>query len=87
MGAALHALATGWPTHPALPSLLEAASAAPAKELRHVAILTRFNRGERSPEVRDALVDFCREGEWPWPWEKDIVAGIGYRLAAVILSS
>jgi hypothetical protein len=48
MGAALHALATGWPTHAALSSLLQAASAAPAKELRHVAILARFNRGEHS---------------------------------------
>ena len=76
MGAALHALATGWPTHAALPSLLQAASAAPAKELRHVAILARFNRGERSPEIRDALVDFCREGEWPWPWEKEIVEAL-----------
>ena len=76
MGAALHALATGWPTHTALPSLLQTASAAPAKELRHVAILARFNRGERSPEIRDALVDFCREGEWPWPWEKEIVGAL-----------
>lgn len=72
MGAALHALATGWPTHTALPSLLQAASAAPAKELRRVAILARFYRGERSDEVRDALVNFCREGEWSWPWDKDI---------------
>lgn len=76
MGAALHALAIGWSTHTALPSLLHAASAAPAKELRRVAILARFNQGERSDEVRDALVDFCREGEWPWPWEKDIVAAL-----------
>ena len=76
MGAALHALATGWPTHTALPSLLQEASAAPAKELRYVAILARFNRGERSPEVRDALVDFCREGEWSWPWDKDIVTAL-----------
>lgn len=76
MGAALHALAKGWPTHTALPSLLQVASAAPAKELRHVAILARFNQGERSHEVRDALVEFCREGEWPWPWDKDIVAGL-----------
>jgi len=76
MGAALHAFATGWPTHTALPSLLQAASAAPAKELRCVAILARFNQGERSDEVRDALVDFCREGEWSWPWDKDIVAAL-----------
>ena len=76
MGAALHALATGWQTHAALPSLLQAASTAPAKELRHVAILARFNRGERSPEIRDGLVDFCREGEWPWPWEKEIVQAL-----------
>jgi len=76
MGAALHALAIGWPTHPALPSLLEAASVAPARNLRHVAILTRFDRGERSSEVRDALVKFCREGEWPWPWEKEIVKAL-----------
>jgi hypothetical protein len=76
MGAALHALATGWPTHAALPSLLQAASAAPAKELRRVAILVRFDRGERSPEIRDALVDFCRDGEWPWPWEKEILGAL-----------
>jgi len=75
MGAALHALATGWPTHTALPSLLEVASAAPAKELRHVAILARFNRGERSHEIRDALVDFCRDGLL-WPWDEDIVAAL-----------
>jgi hypothetical protein len=71
MGAALHAFATGWPTHGALPSLLKAASASPAKELRLVAILARFRLGERSHEVRDALVDFTRE--WLWPWDKDIV--------------
>ena len=41
-----------------------------------MAILARFNRGERSREVRDALVDFCREGEWSWPWDKDIVAAL-----------
>lgn len=76
MGAALHALATGWPTHTALPSLLQAASTSPAKELRQVAILARFNRGERSDQVRDNLVDFCREGEWLWPWDKDIVAAL-----------
>ena len=76
IGAALHALATGWPTHTALLSLLQAASTAPAKELRHVAILARFNQGERSNEVRDALVDFCREGDWSWPWDKDIVAAL-----------
>jgi hypothetical protein len=76
MGAALHALATGWPTHAALSSLLQAASAAPAKELRHVAILARFNRGERSSEIRDALVDFCCDGEWLWPWEKEIVGSL-----------
>ncbi|MBN1840717.1 MAG: hypothetical protein JW883_00335 [Deltaproteobacteria bacterium] len=76
MGAALHALATGWPTHTALPSLLEAASSAPAKALRYVAILTRYKRGESSLEVRDALVDFCREGEWSWPWDKEIVTAL-----------
>jgi hypothetical protein len=76
MGAALHALATGWPTHTALSSLLQAASAAPAKELRHVAILARFNQGERSHEVRDALVDLCREGKWLWSWDKDIVTAL-----------
>jgi hypothetical protein len=76
MGAALHALAIGWPTHTALPSLLQAASAAPAKELRYVAILARFNQGERSNEVRDDLVDFCCEGEWSWPWDKDIVMAL-----------
>jgi hypothetical protein len=76
MGAALHALATGWPTHTTLPSLLQAASTAPAKELRHVAILARFNRGERSTEIRDALVDFCRDREWPWPWEEEIVQSL-----------
>lgn len=76
MGAALHALAMGWPTHPALPSLLEAASSAPANRLRYVAILTRFKRGERSQEVRDALVGFCREGEWLWPWEGEIVGAL-----------
>lgn len=76
MGAALHALATGWPTHTALPSLLQAASTAPATELRHVAILTRFNQGERSLEVRDALVDFCREGRWLWHLDKNIVTAL-----------
>jgi hypothetical protein len=76
MGAALHALATGWPTHTALPSLLQAASSIPAKELRHVAVLARFNQGERSDEVRDALMDFCREGNWSWPWDKDIVEAL-----------
>ena len=76
MAAALHALATGWPTHPALPALLEAVSTAPAQELQRVAILTRFKQGERSPEVRDALVGFCREGQWLWPWEKEIVGAL-----------
>lgn len=76
MGAALHVLATGWPIHTALPSLLQAASTTPAKELRHVAILARFNQGERSDEIRDALLDFCREGNWSWPWDKDIVKAL-----------
>ncbi len=76
MGSALHALATGWPTHTALPSLLQAASAVPAKELRYVAILARFNQGERSDEVRDTLVDFCCEGEWSWPWDKNIMTAL-----------
>jgi hypothetical protein len=76
MAAALHALATGWPMHPALPALLEAASTAPAKELQRVAILTRFKRGERSAQVRDALVGFCREGQFLWPWENEIVGAL-----------
>lgn len=76
MGAALHTLAKGWPTHSALPSLLQAASTTPAKELRHVAVLVLFNQGERSPEIRDALVDFCREGNCSWPWDKDIVEAL-----------
>lgn len=73
---ALHALATGWPLHPDIPSLLDAASVAPAKELRCAAIIARFKQGERTAEIRDALVDFCREGEWPWSWEKDVVAAL-----------
>lgn len=76
MGAALHALATGWPTHAALPSLLQLASAGETKELRYVAILARFNRGERSAEIRDTLVDFCREGGWLWPWENEIIGAL-----------
>lgn len=76
MAAALHALAAGWPTHQALPGLLSAASAAPAKELRQVAFLIRFNRGERTSEVRDALVGFCHEGQWPYPWEKEITDAV-----------
>lgn len=76
MGAALHAFATGCSKHPALSSLLQAASEVPVKELRHVAILARFNQGERSDEIRDALVDCCREGEKLWPWDKDIVMAL-----------
>lgn len=75
MGAALHVLATGWPAHPSLPALLAAATAARAKEVRYVATLTRFNRGERSGEVRDSLVGFC-EGEWPYPWAEEIVGAL-----------
>jgi len=74
LGAALHALATGWPTHTALLSLLQEASVAPVKGIRYVAILARFNRGERSEEVRNALVDFCRE--WLWPWDEDIMGAL-----------
>ena len=78
MAGALHALATGWPTHSALSSILQTASVAPVRELRHVAILARFNHGERSLEIRDALVDFCSEGEWTWswPWDKDILVAL-----------
>ncbi|MCP4337349.1 MAG: NACHT domain-containing protein [Desulfobulbaceae bacterium] len=76
MGAALHALARGWPSHTALSSLLQAASAAPAEELRYVAILARFHQGERSNEIRDALVGFCRDDKWLWPWDKDIVKAL-----------
>lgn len=76
MGAALHALAIGWPTHKALSSLLQAASIAPGNELRYVAILARYNQGERSHEVRDALVGFCSEGMRSWPWDGDIVMAL-----------
>lgn len=76
MAAALHALATGWPTHPALPALLEAASTVPAQELQRVGVLVRFKRGERSAEVRDALASFCREGQFLWPWEEEIVGAL-----------
>ncbi|NTX60376.1 hypothetical protein HUA74_06860 [Myxococcus sp. CA051A] len=76
MAAALHALATGWPTHAALPALVETASKAPARELRCVALLTRFNRGDRSSEVRDGLRDFCLEGQWLWPWEEEAVTAL-----------
>nr|WP_319393779.1 NACHT domain-containing protein [uncultured Desulfobacter sp.] len=76
MGAALHALATGWPSHADLSTLIKAASTSPAKELRYVAILARFNQGERSNEIRDTLMDFCRDGRWLWPWEKDIVKAL-----------
>lgn len=76
MGAALHALATGWPDHATLPLILQLASASEAKGLRQVAILARFNRGERSHEIRDALEGFCREGEWLWPWEDEIIGAL-----------
>jgi hypothetical protein len=76
LAAALHALALGWPAHPALGELLSAASAAPSKDLRYVAILARFNQGERSDAIRVALVGFCREGDWMWPWEKEIIGAL-----------
>lgn len=47
--AALHALARAWPEHHSLPGFLDAASVSPAKELRQVAFLIRFNRGDRRP--------------------------------------
>ncbi len=76
LAAALYALARGWPSHPKISSLLEVASASPAKELRLVSFLARFNQGERSADLRAALIGFCRQGEWPWPWEKDVMAAL-----------
>ena len=73
MAAALHALAIGWPCYPNLSTILEAASVSGSKKLRRVAILARFRRGERDPEIREALIDFCRKFETQWPWEGDIV--------------
>ena len=71
--AVLHALATGWPEQPELDALLKDGSASPAKDLRRLSTLTRFKRGERTTEIRDALAESVRYGEHPWPWEKDIV--------------
>lgn len=76
MGAALYALATGWPDHAALPLVLQLASASEAKDLRQVAILARYNRGDHSDEIRNALEGFCREGEWLWPWEDEIMGAL-----------
>lgn len=73
MAGSLHALALGWPDHVALPDLLAAATVSPAKELQRVAFLIRFKRGDLSAPVRDALIGFCREGQWPYPWEDDII--------------
>ncbi|WP_145928668.1 NACHT domain-containing protein [Termitidicoccus mucosus] len=73
MASALHALATGWPDHPTLPELLQAASVSPSDELKYVGILTRFRRGERTNEIRDALFKFCRDGHWAYPWENEMI--------------
>jgi len=73
MAGALHALATGWPKHPALPELLLAASVSPADELQYVGILTRFKRGERFIEIRNAIFRFCQEGNWAYPWDDEMV--------------
>lgn len=73
MAAALHALVKGWPTHAALPGLLEAASVSPAEDLQHVGILSRFKRGERTGQIRNALFKFCQEGYWSYPWEDEMV--------------
>ncbi|MET0038005.1 MAG: hypothetical protein ABW097_19085 [Candidatus Thiodiazotropha lotti] len=74
MGAALHALVTGWPSHNAVPALLQKMSESPAIQLRQVAVLARFNRGERSAEIRDAIIDLHKE--WPWPWDKDVIVAL-----------
>jgi len=76
MAGALHALATGWPEHPALTELLQAASVSPATELQYVGIVSRFNRGERTKEIRDALFRFCQEGNWSYPWDDEMVAAL-----------
>lgn len=73
MAAALHALALGWPSHPDLPAILEAACISGAGKLRRVAILARFRLGERDAGIREALIDFCRKYERQWPWEGDII--------------
>lgn len=73
MAAALYGLCIGWPENPTIPDLLGAASTSPAKELRLVAWLMRFRRGERTNDVRNGLFHFCQEGQWLWPWEEDVL--------------
>jgi hypothetical protein len=71
--AALHAFASGWPELPELGAMLLEGSVSPAEEIRRVAFLTRFNRGDRTVAVRDGLVSFCRDNAHLWPWEDDII--------------
>lgn len=73
---ALHALALGWPSLDGLDRLLEAASLMPAEEIRRVAVLARFRRGDQSLAIRDALVSFCRDQAHLWPWKDDILEAL-----------
>lgn len=70
---ALHALVTGWSGMAELPGLLAQASHSAAEAIRHVAYLARYNRGDRSAEVGNALVGFCRDDANLWPWEDAII--------------
>jgi hypothetical protein len=62
LGAALDALAVGWPDHSRLSSLLLDASTSRADALRCVGLIHRVRRGDTSAEVKQSLAQFCHHG-------------------------
>jgi len=76
LGAALHALAVGWPDHPRLSSLLLAASGSRTDSLRCIALIHRVKQGDTSAGVKQSLMQFCRARTRAYSWTGDVLRAL-----------
>lgn len=76
LGAALDALAIGWPDHSRLSSLLLDASTSRADSLRCVGLIHRVRKGDTSAEVKQSLTQFCHRWSRAYSWIGDVLRTI-----------
>jgi hypothetical protein len=76
LGAALHALAIGWPQHSQLQHLLVTASESHADSLRCVGLVHRARMGQTSPEVKHGLMELCERENHLHPWADEVLKAL-----------
>jgi hypothetical protein len=76
---ALHGLCLGWPNHAQLHRIVLTASQSRSEKLRCLALIYRAERGDRTPEVRNGIKEFCKRETHIYPWEDLLISTLASR--------